>query len=90
MKPPFKPFIIPIFIPHFGCPHQCIFCNQQAITGTSGTIPSANEIHLIINKFLEYKRKNRAQTEVSFFGGNFLGLTPAGIQKLLDLVVPLL
>ena len=54
MKPPFKPFIIPIFIPHCGCPHQCIFCNQQVITGTSGAIPSEKEIHSIINKFLEY------------------------------------
>ena len=88
MKPPFKPFIIPIFIPHCGCPHQCIFCNQQVITGTSGAIPSEKEIHSIINKFLEYKRKNRSQTEVSFFGGNFLGLAAGQIQKLLDHVVP--
>lgn len=88
MKPSYKPFIIPIFIPHFGCPHQCIFCNQQAITGTSGTIPSENEIHSIINKFLEFKRENRSQTEVSFFGGNFLGLASEQIQKLLEQVTP--
>jgi len=88
MTPSVKPFIIPIFIPHFGCPHQCIFCNQQAITGTSGDIPSEKEIHSIINKFLEYKRKNRSQTEVSFFGGNFLGLAADQIQNLLDHVMP--
>jgi histone acetyltransferase (RNA polymerase elongator complex component) len=88
MKPPYKPFIIPIFIPHSGCPHQCIFCNQQAITGTSGTIPPENEIHSIINKFLEFKRKNRSRTEISFFGGNFLGLASGKIQKLLDQVAP--
>jgi len=88
MSPSVKPFIIPIFIPHFGCPHQCIFCNQQAITGTSALLPSANEIHSTINKFLEYRRKNRSQTEVSFFGGNFLGLAPDQIQRLLDQVAP--
>ncbi len=87
MKPFFKPFIIPIFIPHYGCPHQCIFCNQKAITGTSNAIPSANEIHAIVDEFLGYKRKNRTWTEVSFFGGNFLGLAPDRIQQLLDPVV---
>ena len=30
-SPP-KPLVIPIFIPHAGCPHQCLFCNQSAIT----------------------------------------------------------
>ena len=24
---------IPIFIPHMGCPNQCVFCNQRAISG---------------------------------------------------------
>jgi histone acetyltransferase (RNA polymerase elongator complex component) len=88
MKPVFKPFIIPIFIPHCGCPHQCIFCNQRAITGRSGVIPTANEINAIVNEFLGYKRKNRSWTEVSFFGGNFLGIGPKHIQTLLDHVVP--
>ena len=26
-------YIIPLFIPHFGCPHHCVFCNQRKITG---------------------------------------------------------
>ncbi|MEA3416394.1 MAG: hypothetical protein U9R02_09620 [Thermodesulfobacteriota bacterium] len=28
-----KPFIVPVFLPNVGCPHQCAFCNQTAITG---------------------------------------------------------
>lgn len=28
-------YIIPIFVPHEGCPHECVFCNQNSITGTS-------------------------------------------------------
>jgi len=87
MKPSFKPFIIPIFIPHLGCPHQCIFCNQRAITGTSGAIPSTKKINSIVNEFLGYKRKNRSRVEISFFGGNFLGLSPNRIQKLLDPII---
>ena len=26
-----KNYIIPIFIPHLGCPNDCIFCNQKKI-----------------------------------------------------------
>ena len=26
---------IPIFIPHLGCPNQCVFCNQRTISGIS-------------------------------------------------------
>ncbi len=26
-------YIIPIFVPHEGCPHDCVFCNQDKITG---------------------------------------------------------
>ncbi len=26
--------IIPIFVPHLGCPYDCVFCNQKKISGT--------------------------------------------------------
>ena len=25
--------IIPVFVPHLGCPHNCVFCNQNRISG---------------------------------------------------------
>ena len=28
-----KKVIVPIFVPHMGCPHACVFCNQYRITG---------------------------------------------------------
>ena len=28
-----KQYIIPIFVPHLGCPNDCIFCNQRSISG---------------------------------------------------------
>ena len=28
-----KQYIIPIFVPHLGCPNDCIFCNQKTISG---------------------------------------------------------
>jgi hypothetical protein len=27
--------IVPVFVPHLGCPNDCIFCNQRRISGHS-------------------------------------------------------
>jgi histone acetyltransferase (RNA polymerase elongator complex component) len=83
-----KPFIIPIFIPHAACPHRCVFCSQSQITGFSGPVPPREEIEKIIFSHLEHRPKNRATTQVSFFGGSFLGLLPVRIRSLIDIVQP--
>ena len=38
-----KEYIIPIFVPHLGCPHQCTFCNQKEISGQTKQV-TANGI----------------------------------------------
>lgn len=78
-----KPFIIPVFLPHLGCPHQCAFCDQQAITSVRQKSPSPGDIRNLINRFLRYKGQRRSTAQVAFFGGNFLGLTPARIHSFL-------
>ncbi|UCD71854.1 MAG: radical SAM protein [Syntrophobacterales bacterium] len=47
-----RPFIMPIFVPHLGCPHQCVFCNQSSITG-SNSKASPGSITEIINDLSE-------------------------------------
>ena len=32
---------IPVFIPHLGCPNQCVFCNQHTISGVSDFDPDS-------------------------------------------------
>ncbi|MBU2522458.1 MAG: radical SAM protein [Proteobacteria bacterium] len=78
-----KPFIVPVFLPNMGCPHKCVFCNQSAITGVKQKIPSIEEVGLHIDQFLNYKRSNRSSVQISFFGGNFLGLKIDLIKSLL-------
>jgi len=78
-----KPFIIPVFLPNIGCPHQCAFCNQSAITSIKQEIPSSEKLHKIVNTFLKYKGKDRDLVQIAFFGGNFLGLRAALIESLL-------
>ncbi len=80
-----RPFIIPIFIPHAGCPHRCIFCNQDSITGATQKLPTPAELRSQIRKFLDYKKENRKPVQIAFFGGNFLGLKREKIISLLEL-----
>lgn len=83
-----KRVIVPFFISHQGCPHQCVFCNQRAITGKSGAIPTAAELLAAIS---DWRRTSAAESvEVAFYGGSFT-LLPHELQKRLLLTLkPLL
>lgn len=67
-----KKRIIPIFVPHRGCPHDCIFCNQKKITGVSTEVTS-EETRNIIEKDLSTIPKD-ASVEIAFFGGSFTAI----------------
>jgi histone acetyltransferase (RNA polymerase elongator complex component) len=79
-----RPFIIPIFLPHAGCPHQCIFCNQTSITGAQRDTVSPEKVERQIHEFLKFKRNDRRPVQVAFYGGNFLGLEKEYIKRLLN------
>jgi histone acetyltransferase (RNA polymerase elongator complex component) len=82
-----SPLVIPIFIPHSGCPHQCAFCNQAIITHQEKSVPSPEEIDKTIDQYLGY-RADRSRVELAFFGGNFLGLPDREIVRLLEKIAP--
>ena len=74
--------IIPIFIPHAGCPHQCVFCNQKTISGQkSGAVPAAQAQ---IKRWLEWIKPS-AHNEAAFYGGSFTGLDLSLQKELLAL-----
>jgi len=80
-----KPFVIPVFLPHHGCLHRCIFCDQNAITDNTQNAFDVEQIRLNISEFLGYRSIRRHPVQIAFFGGNFLGLQPDRIKTLLDL-----
>jgi len=52
------PLVIPIFIPHQGCPQLCLFCNQHLITGEEGgRIDVAAMVTETIREWLARPRK---------------------------------
>lgn len=77
-----KHYIIPIFIPHHGCTHSCIFCNQRKITGKELPVKS-QEIATIINKHLTEITEKR-YIEVAFYGGSFTALPLEKQSELLE------
>lgn len=62
--------VIPIFIPHSGCPHSCLFCNQIKISGAKESPRTAAEITGTIETWLK-RSKPRRLVQVAFYGGSF-------------------
>ena len=68
---------IPIFIPHLGCPNQCVFCNQRSISGRMSFDPSLmeREVETVLSTVTK-----PCKVEIAFFGGSFTGI-PAEEQE---------
>jgi histone acetyltransferase (RNA polymerase elongator complex component) len=81
-----KPFIIPIFLPQAGCPHRCVFCNQFAITNIHSKKIFEDAFKERVDQFLSYNYRKNPHVQISFYGGNFLGLPEMEMLQLLNYV----
>ena len=89
-------YIIPIFVPHEGCPHDCAFCNQARITGEeldeikgpkfkleNGV--NAKFVKDTIEEYMEtIVKEGNTTVEVSFFGGTFTAIDINKQRRLLS------
>jgi histone acetyltransferase (RNA polymerase elongator complex component) len=66
-------YIIPIFVPHEGCPHDCVFCNQNSITGSTTKVNAA-QVKNTVEEYLKTLPKENRVLEISFFGGTFTAI----------------
>jgi len=83
-----RPVVVPFFISHLGCPHRCVFCDQQKIAGAKGLLPSAGEMR---EKIAQYAQSSPGrELEVAFYGGTFTALPKADQALLLGGLQPLL
>ena len=73
---------IPIFIPHMGCPNQCVFCNQRSISGhlDFSLDDTQREIETALSTV-----SDECETEIAFFGGSFTGIDRSLMIDLLDI-----
>lgn len=69
-----KHAIIPIFIPHLGCPCQCVFCNQQKITARTKAV-STDEVRETVERYLSTLGDlDSSKIEIAFYGGSFTAI----------------
>ena len=76
-----KEYIIPIFVPHLGCPNDCTFCNQKAISGQTKMV-TAKDVTETIESFLQYMKDANADKEVAFYGGSFTAIAKEKQEEL--------
>lgn len=80
-----KHYIIPIFVPHLGCPHDCIFCNQRKIASTITDIKE-EDVENTIERYLSYFKEN-SFVEIAFYGGSFTAIDIEVQKKLLNIAL---
>ena len=73
---------IPVFVPHYGCPFDCVFCNQKHITGFREEL-SGEKSKEIIKEHLKTIPKVDRRVEVAFFGGSFTAIDKSLQEELL-------
>ena len=77
-----KKYVIPVFVPHLGCPNSCIFCNQKSISGQKKNVTKEDAIK-IIDSFLSNIKDVKAEKEIAFFGGSFTAIEEEKQEELL-------
>ncbi len=83
------PLVIPVFIPHEGCPHCCVFCNQRQISGFADKPVAAEDVQATVELWLQRRKQDDVRpVQVAFYGGSFTGLARDRQQELLNAVAP--
>ncbi len=72
---------IPIFIPHMGCPHRCVFCDQKTISGCTAFDERAvrDQIEAAVATL-----PPDTEAEIAYFGGSFTAIDRGIMVRLLN------
>ncbi|MBQ7897051.1 MAG: radical SAM protein [Clostridia bacterium] len=73
---------VPVFVPHIGCPNDCVFCNQHTISGKGKFDP--NSVDKEIDLALETLTGFEGEVQIAFFGGSFTGIERGLMLMLLE------
>ena len=67
-----RAYILPVFVPHRGCPHTCVFCNQRRISGAA--MPAtAKDVKKAIQEAAAFLPKG-GKRQLAFYGGSFTAI----------------
>lgn len=72
---------VALFVPHNGCPNQCSFCNQRAISGHRNQVEPSD-----VDKAVQIALENPESKggEIAFFGGSFTAIERETMVSLLS------
>ena len=73
--------VIPVFVPHLGCPHRCVFCDQRRISGSAESA-EAETVRQAIETAAALPRSG-AKRQLAFYGGSFTAIPAAAQEELL-------
>lgn len=75
--------IIPLFIPHLGCPNDCSFCNQVKISGKKKNF-RIEDLENEVERYSSYFEDREGPIEIAFYGGSFTALDKETFKSLCD------
>jgi len=85
----FRPLIVPVFIPNMGCPHKCVFCEQETITSQHRQQVGKAHVEQVLKKAIASTGFDQCRKpEIAFYGGTFTGLPFGRMLELLKAVTP--
>ena len=76
--------IIPVFVPHLGCPNECVFCDQKRISGS----PSPASGRDVDAALMQARERGQTGGELAFYGGSFTAVGSALQEELLAAAQP--
>ena len=80
--------IIPVFVPHLGCPNDCVFCNQRRISGH--TEPATAQTVKIAIENAAALSPVGTKRQLAFYGGSFTAIPVAEQISLFEAAKPYL
>ena len=72
--------IIPVFVPHYGCPHACVFCDQHRITGAR----KSADAETVRRAVQDAQRIPAEDRQLAFYGGSFTAIPEREQEELLS------
>jgi len=86
---PRRPLIVPIFIPYQGCPHRCVFCQQEKITARTAGAVDRSYVKETLDTAIDSKGFDAGRDpQVAFYGGTFTRIPIERMAYLLEAVAP--
>ncbi|MDI6776127.1 MAG: radical SAM protein [Syntrophales bacterium] len=66
--------IIPVFATYQGCPHRCIFCDQEKTAGQYPERITREVFEETVLAYLHNTKRKADRIQIAFYGGNFTGM----------------